>query len=60
MYSIIKVLGESKESENWPAISRSTIAVVYKALLTTVVNEAKKVLLKDSLSPEEIAPQIFF
>merc|ERR1719323_2484921 len=26
------VLGESKESENWPAISRSTIAVVYKAL----------------------------
>merc|ERR550519_3003195 len=25
------VLGESKESETWPAISRSTIAVVYKA-----------------------------
>ena len=40
---MIQVLGESKESETWPAISRSTIAVVYKALLTTVVNEAKKV-----------------
>ena len=41
--SICQVLGESKESETWPTISRSTIAVVYKALLTTLVNEAKKV-----------------
>jgi len=40
---IEQVLGESKESETWPTISRSTIAVVYKALLTTLVNEAKKV-----------------
>jgi len=38
------VLGESKESEAWPAISRSTVAVVFKALLSTVVNEAKKVV----------------
>jgi len=41
---IEQVVGESKESESWPTISRSTCAVVYKTLLSTVVNEAKKVV----------------
>ena len=38
------MVGESKESEPWPTISRNTCAVVYKTLLSTVVNEAKKVI----------------
>ena len=39
-----QVVGESKESEPWPTISRNTCAVVYKTLLFTVVNQAKKVI----------------
>lgn len=45
---VLPVLGEARESELWPTVTRSTVGSVFKTLLAATVTQVKKLTYKSS------------